>query len=42
MLRDFQKLVGDKPVAVIRPADYAMANAEKVFEFAEAVLKGEI
>ncbi|WP_210725164.1 PTS sugar transporter subunit IIB [Mycoplasma todarodis] len=40
MLRDFQKLVGDKPVAVISPADYAMARADKVFEFAKEILKG--
>ncbi len=40
MLKDFQKLVGNKPVAVIPPADYAMAKADKVFEFAEGILRG--
>jgi len=28
---DIQKRVGDKPVAVIAPQDYALGNAEKIF-----------
>lgn len=35
---EIQKVVGDKPVGVIAPADYALANAENIFKQVHALL----
>ncbi|NQZ65839.1 MAG: PTS sugar transporter subunit IIB [Mycoplasmatales bacterium] len=39
MQREFERLCNGKiPVGVIPPADYAMAKADKVFEYAQSLL----
>ncbi|MFO7172552.1 MAG: PTS sugar transporter subunit IIB [Bacillota bacterium] len=35
---EIQKTVGDKPVGVIAPADYALANAENIFKQVKQLL----
>lgn len=35
---DIQKVIGNKPMAVVAPADYAIGNAENIFKQIHALL----